>query len=111
MTVYIFTDGVWCQRSRRDMNNLMTTVEATLLNTDAKPSQLGIQFIQFGGGVEESQELQRLCASTRRYVRFPASPPFPFSANNYRKIFDVEPYDDGNIWKIILGATDHWNRW
>jgi len=111
MTVYIFTDGVWCQRSRTDMDNLMMIVEDTLSKSDAKPFQLGIQFIQFGRGVAESHELQRLCKSTERYVQCSRITTYLFSADNYRKIIDVEPFEGGNVWKMLLGTSDHWARW
>ena len=113
MTVYIFTDGAWCSKYRTEMQDLMVTVEDILSKANADESHLGIQFIRFGEEVEESDELQQICGfmkrcSASRLLSTLKNPPM---LTHVRNIIDVEPLNKGNVWKMLLGTSTHWNSW
>jgi hypothetical protein len=113
MTVYVFTDGVGCSKSRTEIEDLMVTMEDALSKAKVDESHLGIQIIQFGGGVQESRELQQLCSVMKRYSASHFLPTLKMMSmlTPIRTIIDVEPFDDGNVWKMLLGSSVHWNSW
>jgi len=113
MTVYIFTDGVWCSKYRTEMQDLMVTVEDMLSKTNVDESHLGIQFIRFGEEAKESHELQQICGFMERCgaSHFLSTLKILPMLTPIRNIIDVEPSNKGNVWKMLLGTSTHWNSW
>jgi hypothetical protein len=112
MSVYIFTDETWSSSSF--LHGLFVEVRETLSRVEAGEGQLRIQFIQFGEDHEGAQKLAQPShapTETKRYdiiskvylnVSFPLTEP---SRNIVDDIVDVEPYEGGNVWKMLLGSS------
>src|SRR3954468_24893223 len=80
--------------------------------------QVGIQFIRFGNDQAGIERLQYLDSGLRKkygkrwYVQgLPSLHDSNFSidtALGSRDIVDTEPFENGNVWKMLLGAVFDW---
>lgn len=88
LSVYIFTDGVW-QPECEAIPPIKYIVEK-LQQNGSPGDQAGLQFIRFGDDPMGLSRLEHLDSN----LGLP------------RDIVDTEPYERGNVWKMLLGAID-----
>jgi hypothetical protein len=115
LSLYVFTDGAWhgC--------DAVAPVEAMIekqRQLGLPKEQVGIQFIRFGNDKVGMERLQFLDSGLRKkygkrwYVQ-DLSPIHGSSINidtalGSRDIVDTEPFLNGNLWKMLLGAVFDW---
>ena len=92
LSIYVFTDGMW--QPKNDPYDPIASLSRRLQSENLPRSQVGIQFIRFGQSIEGIKRLQKLDSSLSTRAQ-------PLD------IIDTEPHD-GNMLKILLGATNHW---
>ena len=114
LSLYVFTDAAWpgC--------DAVAPIEAMIEKQRqlALPKeQIGIQFIRFGNDPKGIERLEYLDSGLRKkYGKKQYVLEFPFIpwvlhtnfAFAFSDIVDSEPFDDGNLLKMLLGAISEW---
>jgi hypothetical protein len=90
LSLYIFTDGSWCPQPGFD--NPIRSIVRKLDELDKSDDQIGVQFIRFGDDEDGKQVLEYLDSGLRLT----------------RDIVDTEPFEGGNVWKMLLGSINRW---
>lgn len=116
LSLYIFTDGIW-QPGYDGVPPIEALIEK-LTALRLPKEQVGIQFIRFGDSPEGIKRLEYLDSGLRKKFgkqRFEGTP----SSNSLKRSFaddlfmlrdhvDTEPFLNGNLWKMLLGAINDW---
>jgi hypothetical protein len=84
LSLHIYTDGVW--QPRCEAENPIATLDKKLEELRVPKTQVAISFVQFGQDEAATRRLQRI--------------------EKQFKIVDVEPFKEGNVWKMLNGAID-----
>jgi hypothetical protein len=90
LNLYIFTDGLWQPQSDADFP--IASIANKLESLGMDPAQIGVQFIQFGNDSEGTARLKRLDEGL----------------GLKRDVVDMEPFEGGNVWKMLLGSINKW---
>ncbi|KAF2103948.1 kinase-like protein [Rhizodiscina lignyota] len=94
LQIYVFTDGVWQAESYDAAEKSIRSLIQALDENNQPQKNVGIQFIRFGNDKEGKRRLERL-------DRLGKDDP-----TVSRDIVDTEPFEGGNVWKMMLGATN-----
>ena len=84
LSLHVYTDGIW--QPRCEAENPIREVDRKLEELHLPKTQVAISFVQFGQDESAARRLQRI--------------------EKQFKIVDVEPFKDGNVWKMLNGAID-----
>ncbi|KAG8534060.1 uncharacterized protein KY384_000903 [Bacidia gigantensis] len=88
LSLYVLTDGVWQPKS--DPTGMIRALANDLGDLKVQYHRVQIQFIQFGSDSRAQARLKHLDSELE-----------------LEDIVDVTPAD-GNVWKMLLGAMNHW---
>ncbi|MCJ1271366.1 hypothetical protein MMC22_011266 [Lobaria immixta] len=115
LSLYVFTDAAW------PGGDAVAPVEAMiekLQQLRLSRAQVAIQFIRFGNDPTGIKRLEYLDSGLRKkhtkkwYVQdLPSTSSKDFHikpASTSRDIVDTEPFEGGNVLKMLLGAVDNW---
>ncbi|KAK3076353.1 hypothetical protein LTS18_013241, partial [Coniosporium uncinatum] len=91
MCVFVLTNGMWEDGTKADP--LIKGLVGTLDVCDKPADQVGVQFVRFGSEEKGVRRLRRLDEGL----------------DLSRDIVDAEPFQGGNVWKMLLGSLD--KRW
>jgi hypothetical protein len=116
LSLYIFTDGVW-QPGYDGVPPIEALIEK-LTALQLPKEQVGIQFIRFGNSEEGIKRLEYLDSGLRKKFgkqRFEGTSSsnslkrnFANDLFTFRDYVDTEPFLNGNLWKMLLGAINDW---
>jgi hypothetical protein len=88
LNLYILTDGSWCHQPGFD--NPIRSIVQKLEELNKSEDQIGVQFIRFGNDKKGKEMLEYLDARL----------------GLTRDIVDTEPFEGGNVWKMLRGGID-----
>lgn len=88
LVVFVLTNGLWSTHS--DAKEPLTRLVQTLSAWKKPSNQVGVQFIRFGDDPDGRQRLEKLDDLTDLEM----------------DLVDVEPWLDGNVWKMLLGSIN-----
>lgn len=114
LSLYVLTDAAWQGDAIEPIERMIDFQRAYKLPRE----QVGIQFIRFGNDPEGIQKLEYLDSGLRKkhtkkwYVlALPSTLYQQFHTRSNivsRDIVDTEPFQGGNVLKMLLGATFGW---
>jgi hypothetical protein len=84
LSLHVYTDGVW--QARCEAENPIRELDRKLEELHLPKTQVAISFVQFGQDEAASRRLRKI--------------------EKGFKIVDVEPFKEGNVWKMLNGAID-----
>ena len=108
LSLYVFTDGNW-QHGSDGVAPVRILVEE--INSKKLPKdRVGIQFIQFGKDPEGTKRLNYLDSGLGKAIKAEMIAADPMAEIRHRvwDIVDTEPFPDGDVMKMLLGAVNEW---
>lgn len=92
--IFVFTDGIWHPETTTGIHDQIKNMVHILEERHQRANHFGIQFVRFGddpGGAKVLEELDNMELKS-----------------GLSDIVDVEPYENGNVLKMLLGSVNKW---